>query len=728
MKSFSFAARLLALAFGLLTALTLDAQRVTTATPRWSEVAPGVWKTTVGQSESFTLLSAAGVPPPAQAALAAMPMTGFPLGERDIEARQWDWKTTLRFPLALDEDIYGFGVDFKTVRRTGTIFQLHVDHWSGTTGRTHAPVPLYVSTKGFGVLFDSARYLNVTIGHGVRLTAPEKPPVIDRTTGRNWSSSPRSDSIEVLANAPGMDVYVFAGPTPLDAVRRYNLFCGGGALPPKWGLGFLTRTPTAYTAEQALAEIKAFRDQGLPLDMLGLEPGWQNQAYPCSFEWDAKRFPDPKKFLDEVAKLNVRVNLWFNPYVAPKTPLAEKLLPFAGSHLVWNGIVPDYTLPAARKIFADHLARTVVDLAPVAVGGFKIDEVDGSDRYLWPDSANFPSGRDGEQLRQTYGLLLQRLVYDVFHEKNQRTMGQVRGSNAGASALPFVIYNDNYAFDEYITAMGNSGFAGVLWSPEVRGSDSGEDMLRRTQAVCFSPLALYNGWNSKHKLWTHAAVVGDIRAALLLRLRLLPYFYQAFAQYHFEGTPVIRPMQLVAGFDANVTTEAGRLDATANPYAVGRVNEVKDQYLLGDAMLVAPIPPGVKTRKVILPAGKWYDFYTGKFAGENQTIEVTPPLSQAPVFIKDGSLIPMLAAERQWAPAASETVALEVRHYGEAPGRLALYDDDGETFNYERGDYSWTQLSVAKNASGTWAGTVTPDSNGHKWHYSDVTWRFMTSP
>ncbi|MBI5770001.1 MAG: DUF5110 domain-containing protein [Verrucomicrobia bacterium] len=720
---------------------------------RWSEVAPGVWKATVGQPESLTLLSAAGAMAPRRAALAAMPPAAFPLDQADIEGRQWAAKTAVRFPLAANEDIYGLGVDFTAMRRNGAVFELHVDHWDsrrGIAGRTHAPVPLYVSTRGFAVLFDSARYLRVSVGHGVRLAAREKPPVIDRTTGKGWQAQPRSDSIEVLAGAPGLDVYVFAGPSPLDAVRRYNLFCGGGALPPKWGLGFLTRVPTRSTAGQALADVAEFRRHGIPLDMLGLEPGWMSHAYPCSFEWDQTRFPDPKAFLAEIERQHVRVNLWFNPYLAPQTPLHAELLPYAGTHLVWNGIVPDYTMPAAQKIFVDHLKRTIVDLNPRAVGGFKLDEVDGYDRYLWPDTAVFPSGRDAEQLRQTYGLLVQRAVFEAFHRGDRRTMGQIRGTNAGASPYPFVIYNDNYEFDGYITALGNSGFAGVLWSPEVRGSNSGEDMLRRTQAVCFSPLALYNGWASQQKLWTHAAVKEHIRNAITLRLRLLPYFYNAFAQYHHQGTPVIRPMPLWEGLYAPTADDraasgrsgpptgaaaagqpavAGKLDATTNPYEIPpAAREVKDQYFFGDSLLVAPIAPNVKSRKVLLPAGRWYDFHTGRFAGENQTIEVTPPLATMPVFVRDGALIPLLAEDRQWAPAAAETVALEVRHYGDAPGRLSLYDDDGETFDYERGGFSWTQLSVEKGANGGWTGAIKPDANGQRWSYGEVKWTFMPAP
>ncbi len=310
--------------------------------------------------------------------------------------------------------------------------------------------------------------------------------------------------------------------------------------------------------------------------------------------------------------------------------------------------------------------------------------------WLWPDLAEFPSGHDGEQLRQTYGVLLQRLVLDVYRGFDERTFGQVRGTNGGASSFPFVIYNDNYAFGEYITAVGNSAFAGVLWSPEVRGG-GGEDMLRRIQAVCFSPLALFNGWATDVKLWTHAEVADDIRDAILLRMRLLPYWYTAFAQYHYAGTPVIRPMPLVGGVPAG--------------------SDVKDQYMVGDALLVAPIAPGNKTRTVVLPEGKWFDFYTGRLAGEHETIEVTPPLSQIPLFVKDGGLVP-LVEPRLYAPGRDEVLSLEVRHYGSAPGSFTLYDDDGETFAYERGERTWTRLDVAKDARGAWKGRVTPSAPG----------------
>jgi len=745
----SFASRFTLGAHGLLVVLVGIPLVPLHATPPlsrelgWTEVAPGVWKGAVGQPEDLSLLGAAGAQP-SKAALEAMPKAPFPFEAGAVQSTLLPWKSALRLPLGPTEDIFGLGVDFSTVRRNGAILDLHVDHWNRRApvpGRTHAPVPLYVSSRGFAVLFDSARYLRVSIGHGVRLAAKERPPVVDRTTRTirpadpaqapipaPWVSANRSDSIEVLAHAPGFDVYVFTGPSPLDAVRRYNLFCGGGALPPKWGLGFMTRLQTKSSAAEVLADVAMFRKHALPLDMVGLEPGWMSHAYPCSLEWDPTRFPDPSGFLSSLEKEQLHANLWFNPYLGPPHGrLHARMLPFAGSHLVWNGIVPDFTLPAARTALIQHLQEEVLRLNPRSLGGFKVDEVDGYDRYLWPETSLFPSGHDAEQLRQTYGLLIQRALFEAFRSNNRRTMGMVRGTNAGASPLPFVIYNDNYDFAEYITAVVNSGFAGVLWSPEVRGSDNPLDMLRRVQAVCLSPLALYNGWASEQKLWSHPSVLGPIREAMTLRLQLLPYFYQTFAQYHFEGTPVIRPLQLIGSpvASGSLPLGAAALDATLNPYETpAALLEIKDQYLLGDSLLVAPIAPNVTTRKVVLPTGRWYDFYTGRLAGENQTIEVTPSLDQIPLFVRDGALIPRLAGVRQRAPAAGERPVLEVWHYGELPGRLRLYDDDGETFDFERGAFSWTELAVTRAGDGSWQGAVSSASGTPSWSYAEVRWIF----
>lgn len=146
-----------------------------------------------------------------------------------------------------------------------------------------------------------------------------------------------------------------------------------------------------------------------------------------------------------------------------------------------------------------------------------------------------------------------KITADWFKELNQRTYGLTRASNAGASSLPYVIYNDYYSHRDFITALINSSFIGVLWTPEVRTSETAEEWVRRMQSVCFSPMAMINAWADGTKPWSYPTVEKEVRAVANLRMQLLPYLYTAFAQYHFEGKPPFRAMNLVEGFGSRQT-------------------------------------------------------------------------------------------------------------------------------------------------------------------------------
>ncbi|MFS8617425.1 MAG: glycoside hydrolase family 31 protein [Solitalea sp.] len=690
--------------------------------PVWTEVQPGVWRARVGRPEAYDLLKAAGAAPKDDA-LEKMPSTSFPLPANEIKATRTDGKTYLRFPLEEKEQIYGLGLNFKTVHRRGSILRLHVDHYGEEdNGRTHAPTPFYVSSNGYGVFINAARYLDVYAGTAVRKDSKHPPVATDRNTDPAWSAQPYSDAVEIRVPAEGVEIYVFGGPTPLDAVRRFNLFNGGGCLPPRWGLGFTQRVHRLYAAEEVKAEADEFASRGFPLDYIGLEPGWQSKSYPGTFEWDKTRFQDPEDFVMDMMERGVRLNLWINPYVAADASFARDIEPYTASHTVWVGMVPDFTLPAAREAFFNQLEK---DQVAIGVSGYKIDEVDGFDQWLWPDVATFPSGLSGEQMRQTYGLLTQRYTTEMFEARNQRTYGLVRASNGGGVRFPYVIYNDNYNHREFITALINSSFAGVLWTPEARASKTGEEWLRRMQTVVFSPMAMINAWASGTKPWSFPEVAGQVKEMALLRMRMMPYWYSEFAKYHFEGTPPFRAMNLEPGFDVGPEQVTDTLGLEENPYAEAITREVKDQYMAGEYLLVAPMFEGETSRKVILPEGKWFDFYTGDYVGEGEVISVTPGLDRIPVFVKDGGIIPLMPP-RLHAPAKGEKVDLEIRHYGGKPGSYRLYDDDGVSYNYQRGDYSFREIRFEKDANGEWKGSLSAPEPGKPNSVGKVTFRSMS--
>lgn len=710
-----------ALSFGMLANVcALQAQPVKI---EWQQAAPGVWKAKIGAPQPMDLLRAAGGSPRMEA-LRALGDRRFPLPETECYAEKQDGKIYLRLPLDQGERIFGLGLNFKTVNQRGRVLHLHMDHYGGQdNGRTHAPVPFYVSDKGYGVLVNSAEYITVYAGTGVRTDTKHPPVVYDRNTDKQWEAQPVSDAVEILVPAAGTEVYVFAGNSALEAVQRYNLFNGGGTLPPKWGLGFTQRVPSLSTADSVRKEVEAFAQHGFPLDFIGLEPGWQTRSYPCTFEWARERFPDPVGFVKEMLDKGIRLNLWLNPYISPAAGIYTDMRPLSGDHTVWNGLVPDPFMHDGMEKLHGLFRQQHLD---IGVSGYKIDEVDGYDQWLWPDVTKFPSGLSGSQMRQVFASAMQKQTLDWFKSLNRRTYGLVRGANAGGSFLPYVLYDDYYDHRDFITALCNSGFIGVLWTPEVRASASAEEWLRRFQSVCFSPMAMINAWADGTKPWSYPEVAEQVKQAALLRMQLLPYLYTCFAQYAFEGKPPVRPMQLVDGFSSAQDGGEARVNSVTNPYATALRRDIKDQFMVGDYLLVAPMFAGERRREVVLPAGKWYDFYTGKYAGGKEVIEISPGLDRIPLYVKDGGIIPMIPPV-QHAPLRGEVLSLEIRVYGNAPGSFRLYDDDGVSFDYEKGGYAWYPLNVVKGKSGKWEGQVgTRTGNFSLRQYSGFTWKFMS--
>ena len=222
-------------------------------------------------------------------------------------------------------------------------------------------------------------------------------------------------------------------------------------------------------------------------------------------------------------------------------------------------------------------------------------------------------------------------------------------------------------------------------------------------------MAMLNAWSSAKKPWSYPDVTDSVRGAVELRSRLLPYLYTAFADYYLKGIPAIRAMILEGGGVSSdqVTVIEGKLDGEANPYAQAKVIERNDQFMFGPSIMVAPFYESQSTqRKVQLPGGKWFDFYTGRSVGSDTTITVTAEQTgnRMPLFVKEGAVIPMLTQ------AVSNTEQayghdLELRLYGQTDGSCTVYEDDGKTFNYMTGQYALRKIQVQKTASGKYAFT-----------------------
>jgi alpha-D-xyloside xylohydrolase len=628
----------------------------------WKQIHPGVWRATLGTPERYTPVSSRMVEAH-ESAFSKLPRVAVaPLPA--VTGQRIERGYVAQLPLRPEEQVYGFGLQFLSFAQRGKkrVARVNADP-KMDTGDSHAPVPFYVTTEGIGVLIDTARYANFYFGDARPKPTQSVASVSQSNPAPNYTHNLQmQDQGLITVDIPhtsGVDVYLFAGPTMLDAVKRYNVFSGGGIIPPEWGLGFWYRMDAQASQQSALAFANEFRDHKIPCDVLGLEPGWQTHAYSCTFAWNKDRFPDPQGFIRSADALNYKVNLWEHAFTHPASPLFPAIEPHAGNYGVWGGLVPDFAGAPAREAFGAYHGEKFVDSG---ISGFKLDECDNSDYtggWSFPECSAFPSGIDGEQMHSVFGLRYQMAIWEQYRKRRQPTYNLVRSSGALAAPYPFVLYSDLYGHREYIRALVNSGFSGLLWCPEVRDAVSEEDLIRRLQSVVFSPLAMVNGWYIKNPPWmqlnrklNNAGQLLDdwhtlearCREIIAWRMQLVPYLTAAFEQYAAEGTPPFRALVLDAPKDQSL-------------YGVD------DQFMVGDRMMVAPLFAGEPGRKVVIPQGAWHDFWTGKQIEGGTELYLPASTERIPVYVKSGSIVPW--ADVGLHAGAPETRRIAARVYGD---------------------------------------------------------------
>ena len=660
-----------------------------------SELAPGVTVLSAGTPDRYTPYSVFGGNPALEA------MRKLPAGEPSVDPAMINLKVTDRgctvsVPLGDGEQLYGFGLQFETFGQRGLRKQPRVnDNPLNGLGYTHAPQPFYVSTAGYGILVNTNRNTTFLCGTNEQNdNYPSRTAVregIATDTGELYRSRTAGNRVYIdIPGAKGVEVMVIDGPTLKDVVRRYNLLGGGGCLPPMWGLGFKYRVKGDAVQDSVMRFAGYFRDRRIPCDVLGLEPGWQTAAYSCTYVWDEGRFPDHCALLSDLKAKGYHANLWEHAYVNRHSPIHKDIEPYSGNFLVWGGLVPDFLLPEARSIFGGYHASLISD----GVAAFKLDECDNSNisrpdaTWCFPDMAEFPSGVDGEQMHQMFGGLYMSVLDDEFRKTDRRAYHDYRSSGLFMSSRPAVLYSDSYDHTEYIRALCNSAFGGLLWCPEVRDSRSADDFFHRLQTVMLSPEAMVNSWYLQYPPWLQfdrgrnekadflpeaEEYENTARELINMRMALLPYLYSAFNRYRVEGTPVFRPLVMDYPGDENTLS-------------------ISDQYMIGDVLMAAPLVGDGDSREVYFPEGIWYDINTDtRYEGGN-LYRVSTDRSHLPLYVKAGTLLP-LAEPVQFV--GDDTVfRLNCKVYGVPETSCTLFEDDGVSYAFERGEYNDVTLTA----------------------------------
>lgn len=662
-------------------------------------VASGIWKIVYGTPEAH-LPTAFKEPPLMEGMQRLPPADKPPYDASDIRFRQLPGGVLAEMTVDSAERFYGFGLQTNSFEQRGMRREIRINSWvAGNLGFGHASMPFYISSKGYGVLVNTARYttfymaskgkLDERVRRGEGEANGEKIALSTvELYGKKYT--PSNEVSIAVDGTNGMELYFFAGPGMKEVMQRYNLFSGGGALPPLWGLGFEYRAKASFNEAQVNEVADYFRQNNIPCDILGLEPGWQTRSYPCSFVWNKAAFPNPDAFVNNINAKGYKLNLWEHAYTHPVSPIFDSLAKFACNYTVWSGAVPDFITPEAQRIFARYHNEQFVQKG---VAAFKLDESDAANYELaqrewsFPDIALFPSGVDGVQMRQLFGQLYNKTLLSLYQKHNRRTLFDVRSSYLFASPYATALYSDMYSHADFVRMVVNAGFAGVNWSPEVRETSSVADLVRRLQSSLLSAHMVVNGWyldlppwlqynvekNTKQqRLSNWREVEEKARTLIRLRMRLLPYLYAAFAKYHFEGLPPFRPLVMDYPADENLW----RID---------------DEYLMGESLLCAPFFDGASTRNVYFPKDEWVDFNSNKKYSGGKWYTITMSLDELPLFVRNNTILPL--AEPVEFVSAQTVFAVTCRVYGNPAGSFSLFEDNHRSMDFAGGVYNWLTLS-----------------------------------
>jgi alpha-D-xyloside xylohydrolase len=661
-------------------------------------VAPGIWKVRYGTPEAH--LPSQFKEQPLLKALQALPRANVPpYGAKDIRFGKMNGGVLVEMTVDTTERFYGFGLQTNAFEQRYMRREPRISAWTlGNVGYGHAAMPFYISSKGYGVLVNTARHTTFYMASKGKLDERAKrgegtqnaEKILLNTVDIYGKRYTLSNDVSIYVNGTeGVELYFFAGPQMKEVMQRYNLFSGGGALPPLWGLGFSYRAKATFNEAQVMELAAYFREKNIPCDMLGLEPGWQTRSYSCSFEWNKANFPTPEKFISNINDKGFKLNLWEHAYTHPLSPLFDSIAPHAGNYTVWSGAVPDFVSPEAQRIFGSYHEEQFVKKG---VAAFKLDESDAANHELsqreWsiPDIAQFPSGVDGVQMKQLFGHLYNRTMLRLYQKQNQRTLFDVRSSFLFASPYNTALYSDMYSHADFVRMIVNSGFAGVNWSPEVRETNNDADLIRRLQSSLLSAHMVVNGWyldlppwlqyniekNSHRELLPNAKALEEkARALINLRMSLLPYLYAAFAKYRYEGVPPFRALVMDYPEDKNVW-------------------RVQDEYMMGESLLCAPFIDSSSTREVYFPEGDWIHFNTGKKYTGGKTYTITLSLDEVPLFVKNNTILPLA---KPVAFVTLQTVfSVSCRVYGKPEAAFPLFEDKHWNNDFENDAYNWVQL------------------------------------
>ncbi len=584
-----------------------------------------------------------------------------------------------------DKPALGFGEGGPQFDRRGHTYT-NRNGQGGYQLRTHGgrvPIQWLIGTSGWAI------YIHHPLG------AFDLTGKTGRLTPRNVDA-PASSVSGALEGSPigalPLDVFVVGASEPAQIMAEYARLTGKPEMPPLWSLGYLQSHRTLDGPEEIRWVARTFREKRLPCDALiylGTDftpSGWN--THNGEFTFHPKNFPDPKKMIDELHAQHFKVVL--HTVLEGRRLTGSVDEPCSAAPLP-SGRTPEGKWPDNRQVSCYWpVHKSLYDAG-----------IDG----WWPDQ--------GDGLDAPSRLARIRMYFEGSQRfrPNERVFALHRNGHAGMQRYAAFLWSgDVYSTWEtlktHVPVAINTGLTGIpYWGTDIGGfvptrEYTGKLHVRWFQFGAFCPLfrahgrtwhlRLPWGWNTgqlgHNEIANYAGGAANpdaselrnpdvepiCRKYLELRYRLTPYLYSAIRETHETGLPIMRALWLHYPDDATAVARG-------------------DEYLWGRDILVAPVvEKGATERRLYLPRGHWYDFWTEEKIEGGREVSRSVDLATMPLYVRAGAIIPMGPVKQYTAEKIDGPLTLTV--YPGAGATFTLYEDDGATFNYRRGEFTRMEM------------------------------------
>ena len=521
--------------------------------------------------------------------------------------------------------------------------------------------------------------------------------------------------------SPDMDYYFIAGQNLDEVISGYRTLTGKASLYPKWTLGFWQSRERYKSSKDIEENLKKFRDLKIPVDNIVQDWNYWKLDSWGSHEFEAARYPNPQAMLDSVHAMNGRfmISVWPKFYDTVKNykeidakgwMYHQAIKDDIHDWLGFRGSFYDAYDAGARKMFWRQMDENLYTKYKFGIDAWWMDASEPNVRDCTPmwyrKALSGPTalGTSTEYFN-AYSIVNADAIYHGQRSvnPNQRVFLLTRSGFAGEQRYSTATWSGDIAtrwedMRAQMTAGLNYSMAGLpFWGMDQGGfcvenryvaaqqefDKTGKEnadlkewrelQARWNQFGCFVPLYRAHGQWPLREVWNIAPANHPAYKTIVaydkLRYRLMPYLYSMAGMVHFKDYTMMRGLVMDFNGDDNVY-------------------DIKDQWMFGPALMACPVGEYQKySRNVYLPKQKgWYDFYTGKHYAGGQTIVADAPFDKIPVFVPEGSILPV-GPEMEWSD-QKKAELIDLYVYAGKDGSYTLYEDEGTNYNYEKGKYA----------------------------------------